>query len=111
MGVILTKSAAEHVKRMIEARGGGAGLRLGTKKSGCTGFSYFVDYADAVHEDDRVFESEGVTVVVNRSSLEQLDGTTVDFVRNSVLNEGFEFSNPNVVDSCGCGESFSVRQA
>jgi iron-sulfur cluster assembly protein len=93
---------------MLEKRGRGIGLRIGTKKSGCTGYAYVVDYADALDESDQVFESHGVKVVVDDASLQRIDGMEVDFVKSSLLNEGFEFRNPNIKDECGCGESFSV---
>ena len=108
MAITLTPSAGEHVRKMLGQNEQALGLRLGTKKSGCTGFAYVVDYADEIGPEDRVFESEGVRVVVDPASLPQLDGTQVDFVTNNVLNKGFEFSNPNIRESCGCGESFSV---
>ncbi|MCB1773514.1 MAG: iron-sulfur cluster assembly accessory protein [Gammaproteobacteria bacterium] len=108
MAVELTVAAADHVAREISKRGAGEGLRIGTKKSGCTGFAYVVDYADSIGEDDAVYESHGVKVVVDRASLAQLDGMVVDFVKTNLLNQGFEFRNPNVKDMCGCGESFSV---
>ncbi|HHH47207.1 MAG TPA: iron-sulfur cluster assembly accessory protein [Thiotrichales bacterium] len=108
MAVELTESAARHVNQMLAKRGQGIGLRLGTKKAGCSGFAYVVDYADAIGENDEVFESHGVKVVVDRDSLPLVDGTVIDFVRNSILNQGFEFRNPNVKNTCGCGESFSV---
>ena len=108
MAVELTVAAARHVAREIDKRGSGEGLRIGTKKSGCTGFAYVVDYADSIGEEDAVYESHGVKVVVDRASLAQLDGMVVDFVKTNLLNEGFEFRNPNVKDMCGCGESFSV---
>jgi len=108
MAVELTEAAAAHVARELTRRGHGEGLRLSTKKSGCTGFAYVVDFADQIGEDDVVYECHGVRVVVDRQSLPHLDGTQVDFVKNSLLNEGFEFRNPNVKDMCGCGESFSV---
>jgi iron-sulfur cluster assembly protein len=108
MAITLTPSAGEHVRKMLGQHDRALGLRLGTKKSGCTGFAYVVDYADEIGPEDRVFESEGVRVVVDSASLPQLDGTQVDFLTNNVLNKGFEFRNPNVRDSCGCGESFSV---
>jgi iron-sulfur cluster assembly protein len=108
MAVTLTDTAATHVANMLSKRGHGLGLRIGTKKSGCTGFAYVVDYADEVNDDDRVFESHGVKVVVDDVSLERIDGMEVDFVKSSLLNEGFEFRNPNIKDQCGCGESFSV---
>lgn len=108
MAVELTTAAAQHVAREISKRGSGEGLRIGTRKSGCTGFAYVVDYADSIGDDDAVYESHGIKVVVNRDSLEQLDGMVIDFVKTNLLNEGFEFRNPNIKDMCGCGESFSV---
>ena len=109
MPVTLTENAAKHVQNMLAKRGHGIGLRLATKASGCSGFAYVVDYADEVNEDDDlVFDSYGIKVVVNKQSLPNLEGMVVDFVKNNILNEGFEFINPNVQDMCGCGESFSV---
>lgn len=108
MPIQLTETAAQRVKTMLDKRGCGLGLRLGTRKSGCSGFAYVVDYADEIRADDAVFESHGIKVVVDASSLPALEGLEVDYVRNNALNEGFEFRNPNVKDTCGCGESFSV---
>ncbi len=108
MAVTLTEAAAQRVKTMLDKRGHGIGLKVSTKVSGCTGFAYVVDYADEITDDDDVYESFGVQVVVPKKSLEQIDGMELDYVKESLLNEGFEFNNPNVKDSCGCGESFSV---
>jgi Iron-sulfur cluster assembly accessory protein len=109
MTVQLTESAARRVRGQIERRGSGVGLRLGIKKSGCSGYAYRLDYADAAGEDDAVFESHGASVVVARSDLALLDGVTVDFVRDG-LNEQFAFHNPRAVAQCGCGESFAVAE-
>lgn len=108
MAIQLTQAAAQRVQSMLDKRGHGLGLRLGTRKSGCSGFAYVVDYADDIRADDQVFESHGVKVVVDPDSLPALEGMEIDYVRSNILNEGFEFRNPNVKDSCGCGESFSV---
>jgi iron-sulfur cluster assembly protein len=108
MAINLTENAARHVANEIAKRGRGEGLRIATKKSGCTGFLYVVDYADEIGSDDHVYESHGVRVVVDDKSLAQLDGMEIDFVKTNLLNEGFEFRNPNIKDMCGCGESFSV---
>jgi len=108
MAVTLTESAARHVAGMLEKRGQGLGLRVGTRKSGCSGYAYQVDYADAIEAGDQVFESHGVRVVVDGASLAHIDGMEIDFVRQNLLNQGFEFRNPQVRDTCGCGESFSV---
>lgn len=107
MAITLTEPAAQRVKTYLDARGSGIGLRVGVKKTGCNGFAYVVNYADDVGDADVVFEERGVTLVVDRESLELIDGTEVDFVKEG-LNEAFRFRNPNVTGECGCGESFSV---
>ncbi len=108
MAVTLTEAASSRVKKMIEKRGHGIGLKVSTKVSGCAGFSYVVDYADEISPSDTVFESFGTKLVVDSKSLENIDGMEIDYVQESLLNEGFEFKNPKVKDSCGCGESFTV---
>ncbi len=107
MSVSLTESAAERVRQYLGRRGHGVGLRIGIRKTGCSGYAYTIDYADRVDPADAVFNESGVTVVVDRESLEFIDGTRVDFVKEG-LNEAFKFRNPNVKGECGCGESFSV---
>ena len=106
--VTLTEAAGVHVRKMLGGHGSALGLRLGVKRSGCSGLAYVVDYAEQIGEEDRVFESQGVRVVVDRDSLGALDGTEIDFVSESLLNRGFEFRNPRMKETCGCGESFSV---
>ena len=88
-------------------RDGVAGLRLGVRKTGCSGFSYVLDYAREIGAEDEVFEDRGVKIVVDRGALPLVDGTRVDFVRQG-LGQTFRFENPNVRDACGCGESFNV---
>jgi iron-sulfur cluster assembly protein iscA len=107
MSITLTESAADRVKTFLEKRGKGIGLRLGIKTSGCSGLSYMLEFVDALNEDDQVFEQHGVKVIVDTKSLVYLDGTQLNFVKEG-LNEGFKFTNPNVKDECGCGESFNV---
>ncbi len=107
MAVTMSERAARHVQAFLVKRGKGVGVRLGVKTSGCSGMAYKLEYADAVEDDDLIFESHGVRVIVDPRSLPYLDGTELDFVREG-LNEGFRFNNPNVKDQCGCGESFNV---
>lgn len=107
MSITLTDTAANHVRKFIDRRGKGVGLRLAVKTSGCSGLAYALEFADEATPDDLSFESNGVTVFVDPKSLAFLDGTELDFVREG-LNEGFKFNNPNVKDQCGCGESFKV---
>jgi len=108
MSVQLTEAAAQHVSNQLHKRGKGEGLRIGTKKSGCTGYAYVVDFADDIASNDHIYESHGVKVIVDDASLPMIDGMTIDFVKTNALNQGFEFINPNVKDACGCGESFNV---
>ena len=107
MAITLTPAAADRVRHFLSERGRGIGLRLAVRKTGCSGFAYVVNYADAIGPEDRVFDSQGVQVLVDPASLSLIDGTEVDFVRHG-LNEAFRFRNPNVRGECGCGESFSV---
>ncbi len=107
MSITLTASAAERIKSFLDNRGKGVGLRLGVKTTGCSGMAYIIEFADEIDSDDSVFEDKGVKVLIDPKSLIYLDGTEVDFTKEG-LNEGFKFNNPNVKDSCGCGESFTV---
>jgi iron-sulfur cluster assembly protein len=107
MAVTLTEAAARHVVNSLSKRGKGEGLRVGVRKSGCSGLAYVVEYVDVLSAEDEVFETHGVKVFVDRRSLVYLDGTEVDY-RKEGLNQGFRFSNPNTRSQCGCGESFSV---
>jgi len=107
MAISLTEPAAERVRGYLTDRGHGIGLRIGVKKTGCNGFAYVINYAEKVDDGDVVFEERGVKVVVDRESLELIDGTEVDFIKEG-LNEAFRFRNPNITGECGCGESFSV---
>jgi iron-sulfur cluster assembly protein len=107
MSISLTESAATRVLSFLATRGQGIGLRLGVRKTGCSGFAYVVNYADSVKADDHIFEDRGVKVLVDPVSLPLIDGTVIDFVKQG-LNEAFRFKNPNVKGECGCGESFNV---
>jgi iron-sulfur cluster assembly protein len=107
MAISLTPSAVNRVRTFLANRGKGVGLRLGVKQTGCSGYAYVVNYADAVENDDVVFDNQGVKVIVDRESLGYIDGTEVDFVKEG-LNEAFRFRNPNTKGECGCGESFTV---
>jgi iron-sulfur cluster assembly protein len=107
MAISLTEAAAARVQKYLRSQGVGVGLRLGITKTGCSGYSYVVNYAEQVGQDDVVFEDRGITIVVDPAALPLIDGTQVDFVKNG-LNEAFSFKNPNVTGECGCGESFNV---
>ena len=107
MAISLTDAAADRVRSYLEKRDSVVGLRLGVTPTGCSGYSYVINYADAIDDADVVFEDKGVTVVIDPEALALIDGTEVDFVKNG-LNEAFSFRNPNIKGECGCGESFNV---
>ena len=106
MAINLTPSATERVRSFMN-RDGGLGLRLGVRKTGCSGWAYVVALADQIDADDVVFEQGDVKVVVDHDSLGFLDGSTIDFVSEGLVST-FRFDNPNVTDECGCGESFTI---
>lgn len=107
MAITLSQTAARHVAESLTKRGAGVGVRVGVKSTGCSGFSYQLEYVDEVAPRDVLFEQRGIKILVDRDSLALIDGTELDYVREG-LNEGFRFNNPNERDRCGCGESFRV---
>lgn len=107
MAITLTETAAERVKRFLDSDGG-EGLRVGVRRTGCSGWAYQVQLAETISDEDIVFEDHGVRVVVAPESLSFVDGSEIDFVTTG-LNRVFQFKNPNVTDECGCGESFTIE--
>ena len=107
MAISLTDSAADRVLTYLKKRGSGVGLRLGISATGCSGYSYVINYADQINDEDIVFEDKGVTIVVDAEALPLVDGTEVNFVEKG-LNQTFTIRNPNISGECGCGESFTV---
>ncbi|BCB66170.1 co-chaperone HscB [Haemophilus influenzae 3655] len=107
MGITLTEKAAQRVKAFLDNRGKGIGLRLGVKTSGCSGLAYVLEFVDVLNSEDQVFELHGVNIIVDPKSFVYLNGIELDYVKEG-LNEGFKYNNPNVKESCGCGESFHV---
>jgi iron-sulfur cluster assembly protein len=108
--VNLTDIATEKVKAFLDsenAAASGAGLRVGVRGGGCSGFQYSLAL-DEQRDDDQVFEHAGIKVLVDPASLRYVDGSTVDYTE-SLMGAGFEVKNPNVVASCGCGSSFRVK--
>ena len=103
----LTQSAVERVREMVLKRDAVIGLRIGVTESGCSGYSYALDFAETVNDSDTVFEQNDVKVIIDEVSMPILNGVELDFVKQG-LNQSFKFNNPNVVSSCGCGESFST---
>jgi iron-sulfur cluster assembly protein len=105
--ITITGTAATKIQENIARRGSGLGIRLGVKTTGCSGLAYVLEYVDSPRQEDMSFVDKSVHIFTDPKSLTYLDGVEIDYVRKG-LNEGFEFKNPNVKDSCGCGESFRV---
>jgi iron-sulfur cluster assembly protein len=103
----VTEAAAKKIKQNLAQRGSGVGIRIGIRTTGCSGLAYVLEYVDRVNDEDTVFESRDVKVIVDATSLPILGELDVDYVRQG-LNEGFEFNNPSEKDRCGCGESFRI---
>jgi len=104
----LTDAAAERVRAIIaKADKPVVGLRIGVKARGCSGMSYFVEYAEEKRKFEEVVEDKGVTVLLDPASTMFLIGTEMDWVEDK-FNSGFVFRNPNEKARCGCGESFTV---
>jgi len=107
MAISLTPSAFARVQRFVSQTPGALGLRFGVKRTGCSGWSHITDLAQAQHEDDTVFEQDGLRIYVDAASLSLVDGTEIDFSQQG-LGQTFSFNNPNAAAECGCGESFTT---
>ena len=105
--ITVTEKAASKIKENLVRRGHGLGIRLGVKTTGCSGLAYVLEYVDTLKSEDMSFVDRSVHIFTDPKSLAYLDGVEIDYVRKG-LNEGFEFTNPNTKDECGCGESFRV---
>jgi iron-sulfur cluster insertion protein len=104
----VTESCAERVLTLIQNEGKpNMMLRVGVSGGGCSGFQYGISLDDKIGDDDRVFEDQGIRVVIDQTSLDLLDGSMVDYVED-LVGASFQIKNPNASSTCGCGSSFSV---
>ena len=109
-GITFTENGAEKVREFLAAQGADvavAGLRVGVRGGGCSGFQYQLAF-DEQRDDDIVFEDHGLQLLVDPQSLSYVDGSQIDYV-DSLTGAGFQVDNPNVVAACGCGSSFRVK--
>ncbi len=107
--ITFTETGAQKVQEFLASQSADvetAGLRVGVRGGGCSGFQYALAL-DERRDDDHVFEEAGIKVIVDPASLRYVDGSTVDYTE-SFQGQGFEVQNPNVVASCGCGSSFRI---
>jgi iron-sulfur cluster assembly protein len=107
MNITITPAANERMRHFLARTPAAAGVRFGVKRTGCSGFAYVVDLAEAMDDGDQLVEVDGLPLIVNDKSLALVQGTVIDFQRQG-LNASFVFHNPNATGECGCGESFTV---
>lgn len=108
-GILLTETALKHVLALREKQGQDLYLRVGVRQGGCSGMSYMMDFEDPskVREDDQVFDYDGFKIVCDPKSMLYLYGLVLDY-SDAMIGGGFQFTNPNASQSCGCGKSFGV---
>jgi iron-sulfur cluster assembly protein len=107
--ITLTDKGAEKVREFLDAQNAvaeTAGLRVGVRGGGCSGFQYALAF-DEQRAEDIVFEDKGIRLLVDNQSLPYVRGSTIDFV-DGLQGAGFKVDNPNVIAACGCGSSFRV---
>ncbi|MEM6933425.1 MAG: iron-sulfur cluster assembly accessory protein [Pseudomonadota bacterium] len=105
--VTLTPSAVKRIQKLMDGTEV-KGLRIGVKKGGCAGMEYTMEHATEIGEHDAVVEKEGARVMIAPMAQMFLIGTEIDY-KTSLLESGFVFNNPNVSESCGCGESIKFE--
>lgn len=108
-GILLSEAALKHVMMLRDQQGKDLCLRVGVRQGGCSGMSYMMDFEDAsnIGELDEVFDYNGFKIVSDKKSLLYLYGLMLDY-SNAMIGGGFQFTNPNASQTCGCGKSFGV---
>lgn len=108
-GILMSEAALTHVKALRDKQAGDLCLRVGVRQGGCSGMSYMMDFEDPsnVGEHDEVYDYEGFKVVCDRKSLLYLYGLMLDY-SDALIGGGFQFTNPNANQTCGCGKSFGT---
>jgi iron-sulfur cluster assembly protein len=108
-GIQLSDTALQHVLALREKQGKDLCLRVGVRQGGCSGMSYLMDFEDVsqIRTDDEVFDYQGFKLVCDRKSMLYVYGLVLDY-SDAMIGGGFQFTNPNAAQSCGCGKSFAV---
>ncbi|MTJ48515.1 iron-sulfur cluster assembly accessory protein [Dolichospermum sp. UHCC 0259] len=108
-GILLSEAALRQVKSLQDKQGQDLCLRVGVRQGGCSGMSYMMDFEDVskITPDDEVFDYDGFKIISDRKSLLYLYGLMLDY-SDAMIGGGFQFTNPNAAQTCGCGKSFGV---
>jgi iron-sulfur cluster assembly protein len=107
--ITITDLGATRVNAFLDQRQSGIGLRVKITTTGCSGYAYQLEFVDELNEDDTVFDSNGIKIIVDAKSLVMIDGTELDY-KTEGINAGFAFKNPWEDETCGCGESFTLKK-
>jgi iron-sulfur cluster assembly accessory protein len=102
----ITDNAAEKVRALMAQEGEDLALRIGVRPGGCSGFQYSIYFDDEINDDDEIFETKGVRVLIDAMSVPYIMGSEFDYV-DGLMGAGFAVNNPNVTGGCGCGGSFT----
>lgn len=108
--ITVTERANTKIKKLLEQRGQGVGIKIGVKTTGCSGLAYVLEYYNKLEYDPSIIvygQKDNFVIVIDKKHEPYLSGLVIDYVKQGI-NEGFEFQNPNERDRCGCGESFRV---
>jgi len=106
--VSMTDAAIQHIRKMLDKQGSKQGVRLGVKKSGCSGFKYEIEFVEQADNADQTIQvADDLALFIAADAKAYVRGTVIDFTKEG-LNSTIKFNNPNAKDLCGCGESFSV---
>ena len=108
--ITLTDKARTHIQSFLATLGDQAGFRFGVKKSGCSGYAYIADVAAAPKTEELCIEANGLRIFIDPASIPIIEGTTIDVVEKELGQKQLVFNNPRVADSCGCGESFTIKE-
>ena len=108
-GILLSEAALRHILFLRDQQGQDLCLRVGVRQGGCSGMSYMMDFEDIskIRSDDEVFDYDGFKIICDRKSMLYLYGLMLDY-SNAMIGGGFQFTNPNASQTCGCGKSFGV---
>ena len=109
LDIKLTETASSRINKYLKSNTDREAIRFGVKKTGCSGYSFFIDYANKKSDEDIEVTIEDIKFYIDGQSSGVVNNTTIDFVKSG-FQEAFRFSNPKIVSECGCGESFTVEE-
>lgn len=107
MNLQVTEAAIQQIRKSLEGRGRGIGIKIGVRTTGCSGLAYTLEFVDVAAEGDIEHRFDDISILINLKDAPYLEGLELDYARQG-LNVGFDFKNPNEKNRCGCGESFTV---